>query len=233
MPRLQRVVIPGCPHHITQRGNRRQQVFVTPEDYEVFRRMLRKYSRQADLAIQAYCLMPNHVHIVAVPEAATSLARAFKPLFAAYTRHFNVGLGERGRLWQGRFFSCPLDESHLQAAVRYVERNPVRAGLVSCAEEFEYSSAAAHVRRQPDTLLSDPCGMTAALSPEEWAAWLRGGEEADAAEVARLRRATHAGRVAGNAKFISRWERILKRTLTPQKVGRPHKTTPKPINKGP
>ena len=85
MPRLQRVVIPGCPHHITQRGNRRQRVFVTPEDYEIFGRMLRKYARQADLSIQAYCLMPNHVHIVAVPAAETSLSRAFKPLFSAST----------------------------------------------------------------------------------------------------------------------------------------------------
>jgi putative transposase len=225
MPRLQRVVIPGCPHHITQRGNRRQRVFVTPEDYEVFGRMLRKYAEQADLAIQAYCLMPNHVHIVAVPASDTSLSRAFKPLFSAYTRHFNVGLGEIGRLWQGRFFSCPLDDSHLLAAVRYVERNPVRAGLVSTAEEFAHSSAAAHVGLQPDELLSDPCGLTAAISPQKWAAWLGDDTDpdADAEQVTCLRRATHTGRVAGSVKFITQWERILKRHLTPKKHGRPKK----------
>ena len=232
MSRVSRVVAPGFPHHITQRGNRRQRVFVTPEDYEVFGRMLRKYARQADLSIQAYCLMPNHVHIVAVPAAETSLSRAFKPLFSAYTRHFNVGLGEIGRLWQGRFFSCPLDDSHLLSAVRYVERNPVRAGLVSIAEEFSHSSAAAHVGRRSDTLLSDPCGMTAATSPKEWSDWLSDGADTDAEQIACLRRATHTGRVAGSVKFINRWEHILKRSLTPKKHGRPRKETQKPINKG-
>ena len=129
MPRMARVVIPGCPHHLTQRGNRREDVFFTAADRQRYLELLAEYAEKHGLAVQAYCLMTNHVHLVVVPRAEASLGAALKPVHMRYAQHVNWTQHIGGRLWQGRFFSCPLDEEHLWAAVRYVECNPVRAGM--------------------------------------------------------------------------------------------------------
>ena len=225
MPRIARVVIPDCPHHVTQRGNRREDVFFSDADRRRYLQLLREYSRKHRLQIQAYCLMSNHVHLVAVPLTADSLSGAMKPLHLRYAQHANDVRRVTGRVWQGRFFSCPLDDEHLWTAVRYVERNPVRVGLVNRAEDWPWSSAAARCGMRVDDLLSDPCGLTEQVSPGQWSGFLREPWE-DEAALRRLRDCTRTGRPAGTDGFISRLERLLSRRLRALPRGRPRKPVP-------
>ena len=214
------MVIPGCPHHVTQRGNRREAVFFDDGDRRRFLDLLKRYADKGGLGIQAYCLMPNHLHLLAVPKAEDSLSAALKPLFLRYAQHVNWRQGQSGRLWQGRFYSCPLDELHQWGAIRYVERNPVRAGLVERAAEYAWSSAAAHCGLRSDPLLAPlPEGMAAAIG--DWSAWLADAE--DAAVVAAIRRNTATGRPAGGDGFVGRLESLLGRRRRPMKRGRPRK----------
>ena len=142
MARLARVVVPGLPHHVTQRGNRRQQTFFGDQDYQAYKDLAATFAAKAGVAVWAYCLMPNHVHLILVPETREGLHQALGETHRRYTRRINFREGWRGYLWQGRFASFPLDEAHLHAAGRYVELNPLRAGLVEKAEDWPWSSAA-------------------------------------------------------------------------------------------
>ena len=129
MPRIARTVIPGVPHHVTQCGNNRQDVFFVNDDHRVYLSFLREQAARFGLRVLGYCLMTNHVHLIAVPETPEGLRRAMGEAHRRYTRRVNFREGWRGHLWQGRFGSSPMDERHTVAALRYVERNPVRAGL--------------------------------------------------------------------------------------------------------
>ena len=212
--------MPGVPHHLTQRGNRQEQVFHEDRDYRRFLELLALYAPQHGLSVLAYCLMPNHVHLVAVPQREDSLGAALKPLFLRYAQHVNWRHKLSGRLWQGRFFSCPMDEAHSRAAIRYVERNPVRASLVRKAEQYAWSSAAAHCGLRTDSLLADlPPDWS--VAPADWSAWL--AEAPPERELAMLRAHTRTGRPAGSAAFVSRLESMLGRVLVPRKGGRPRK----------
>jgi len=154
MPRIARVVVPGLPYHVTQRGSRREDVFFCDPDWRRYLDLALEYSTRFGLQILAYCLMTNHLHLVCVPLVVTSLAKVFKPVHSRYAQYLNGQLRICGRLWQGRFFSCAMDDDHLWAAIRYVERNPVRAGTVTRAEDYPWSSAAAHSGKRPDEILS-------------------------------------------------------------------------------
>jgi len=220
MPRIARVVVPGIAHHLTQRGNRREDVFFTDLNRQRYLQLLLEYSFKHGLSTLAYCLMSNHVHFVCVPEKADSLAGVFKPLHMRYTQHVNWTQKLSGRLWQGRFFSCALDDPHLWAAIRYVERNPVRAGLVARSEEYPWSSAAAHCGLRPDPVLSPlPAGM--AVTTADWSSWLAEGDDPDM--LSRLRVSTRTGRPAGDKSFVAKLESLLSRALQPRPVGRPPK----------
>ena len=135
MPRIARVVVPGVPHHVTQRGNRREDIFFRDADRRRFLQLFLEYSQKHGLATLAYCLMTNHVHFVCIPHRPQTLADTFKPVNLRYAQHVNWTQNLSGRLWQGRFFSCALDDEHLWAAIRYVERNPVRAKMVPMAQQ--------------------------------------------------------------------------------------------------
>ncbi|HOZ45103.1 MAG TPA: transposase [Candidatus Hydrogenedentes bacterium] len=222
MSRLARVVVAGFPHHVTQRGNRGAAVFETDEDRETYLRILRKFCERHGLAIWAYCLMTNHIHLVAVPETATSLGQALRDAHTIYARYFNERTVQHGHVWQGRFYSCPMDEAHLWAAVRYVERNPVRARMAEHASEYRWSSAAAHCGTRSDALLSK--GFPPPKIVEDWAAWLCEGE--DWAAVRHIRSQTHTGRPCGSAEFVDELERLLGRIVRPQKRGRKAKNVP-------
>src|SRR5208337_2974495 len=141
MAQLARVVIPGVPHHLTQRGNRRQKVFFGQDDYEAYLELLREWCAERGVEVWAYCLMPNHVHLIVVPQSEEGLRRAIGEAHRRYTRRVNFREDWRGHLWQGRFASFPVDEEHLIAAARYVERNPVRARLARRAWDYRWSSA--------------------------------------------------------------------------------------------
>ena len=223
MSRIARVVVPGIPHHVTQRGNRGADVFETDEDHRAYLRFLKQYVQRRGLAVWAYCLMTNHVHLVVVPEREDSLATGLRDAHTVYAMRFNTRTQLSGHVWQGRFYSCPLDEAHLWAAVRYVERNPVRAGLAERAEAYPWSSAAAHCGLLEDAVLSrdfPPGGVI-----DDWAEWLCEEEEAEAAT--RIRRQTHTGRPCGSPAFVLRLEGLVQRMLTPRAVGRKPKAASK------
>ncbi len=138
MPRLARMVFAGVPHHITQRGNRHEDVFYVKEDYQTYLEWLNHYSQQHQLEILAYCLMTNHIHLVAVPSHKSSLQHVLKPLHMRYAQRINRIKQWSGHFWQGRYFSSPMDERYMWAAIRYVEQNPVRARMVRKAEDYPW-----------------------------------------------------------------------------------------------
>lgn len=221
MPRMARVVIPDAPHHITQRGNRSEDVFFKDVDRLRYLKLLGEYAAKHDLAIWAYCLMTNHVHLVVVPGQVESLSRTFRPLHHQYAQEVNQRLGLAGHLWQGRFFSCPLDDRHFWTAVRYVERNPVQAGIVEKAEDYRWSSAATHCGMRADTLLSGQLESSDEIA--DWSAWLRDAGEQDERIVRRLRMCTRTGRPAGDETFLDKLEAITGRILRAKPGGRPKK----------
>ena len=145
MPRVARIVVPGIPHHVTPRGNNRQQVFFCDSDRELYLRLLREHAGRFGVEVVGWCPMTNHMHLVAIPAGKDSLAKAVGRTDYRYTQTLNRARGGTGQLWQNRFFSCPLDEGHTWQALCYVDRNPVRAGLVREARRYYWSSAAVQV----------------------------------------------------------------------------------------
>lgn len=222
MPRLARSVFPRVPHHITQRGNRREQVFFTDEDRHAYLGWLKQYADRYELDILAYCLMSNHVHLVAVPVITESLQKALKPLHMRYAQRINRAQGWKGHVWQGRFFSCALDEDYLWAAVRYVESNPVRARMVRKAQDYPWSSAAAHCQLRSDEVLTTKRRSRRQFEAiGDWAVWLAEAEELEKLEV--LRRNADKGLPCGSVAFVQRLEKLTGRTLRYRPQGRPRK----------
>jgi putative transposase len=214
---MARIVIPGIPHHITQRGNRRESVFFVRSDYRRYLRLLGDYAADGGLDIIAYCLMPNHVHLVAVPAEAGSLAAVLKPVHLRYAQHVNRSQDCSGRVWQGRFYSCPLDAAHTASAIRYVECNPVRAGLEPRAAIYEWSSAAAHAGLRRDRVLAPEIHRW--VSVDDWSDWLSEVEPEDL--VSQLRLNTRTGRPLGDEGFVRMLETESGRRLHALPVGRP------------
>ncbi len=214
MARLARVVAPGLPHYITQRGNRRQPTFFCDEDYQAYLNLMGEWCSAHDVQIWAYCLMPDHVHLIAVPKSADGLRRALGEVHRRYTRMVNFREGWRGHLWQGRFASYVLDKSHLLTAARYIELNPVRAGLVKAPTRYRWSSAAAHARGRDDGLVTvDPL---LELVPN-WRGFLsRVIREED---IKLLQSHERTGRPLGDEPFLAKLEKKLRRTLRKQKPG--------------
>ena len=136
MPRLPRAAFPNIPHHITQRGNRREDVFFSDEDRLFYLELLQQYCKKYRVAVLAYCLMDNHVHLVLTPETADGLQKVLKPVHMRYAQYMNKLNGWKGHLWQGRFFSSALDERYTCSTIRYVERNPVQANMIEATEEY-------------------------------------------------------------------------------------------------
>jgi putative transposase len=218
MARLARLVIPGLPHHVTQRGNRRQQTFFNDGDYAAYVELMAEWCREEGVEIWGYCLMPNHVHLIAVPSVEQSLRRAVGEAHRRYTRRINFREKWRGYLWQGRFASFVMDEAHLVAAARYVELNPVRAGLVADAGEWRWSSAGPHLAGRDDRLVK-AAPLLAMIG--DWRALL--DSAVGEGELRNLREHGRTGRPLGDASFLDRLESMLGRVLRPRKGGRPSK----------
>ncbi len=214
MARIARVVAPNIPHHITQRGNRRQQVFFKDQDYQTYLELIARFCGRNGVEVWAYCLMPNHVHLIAVPERADSLRKAIGEAHRRYTRYINFRERWRGHLWQERFASFPMDENHLLAAARYVELNPVRAKLVRRPGQYTWSSASAHLRGQDDILVKT--GPLLEIGGD-WQTFLSGGISENKAE--KLRTHERTGRPLGDDSFVLSLEALLGRTLRRKKPG--------------
>jgi putative transposase len=220
---MSRAIAVGYPHHITQRGNYRQTVFREAEDYTHYLELLHHYTRRHHLEIWAYCLMPNHVHFVGVPEADDAMASVFRSVHMLYSQHFNRKANATGHLWQGRYYSCVLDEAHVYAAVRYVEMNPVRGGLVSSAEDYPWSSAKGHIEGTADPVLSGRCFLVEGIA--DWKQFL--GEMPEGDSQANLIKATKTGRPCGKDDFVARLEALLSRRFATLPPGRPYTGTGK------
>ena len=223
MARLARVVIPNIPHHVTQRGNRRSTVFWDEDDYQAYYDLLLDATIKAGTEVWAYCLMPNHVHMILVPTDEQGLRATFADAHRQYTRRINSRNKWTGHLWQGRFGSVAMDEEHLVNAVRYVSLNPVRAGLVEKAEGWPWSSARAHLGLQQDRLVKvEPVLQRM----PDFAAQLAVGEREEFSN--RLRKAESVGRPIGSKKWLEKMEKQTGRTLKAKKRGRKvDKTSPK------
>jgi putative transposase len=215
MARMPRIVVPGYPHHVTQRGNRRQQTFFCEDDYRYYVKLLSRYARQANTEIWAYCLMPNHIHLVMVPDHEDGLRTVLGEAHRRYTRHINFRQNWRGHLWQERFHSFPMDEAHLHATVRYIERNPVAARLCTEPEQWQWSSTRAHLRGVDDDLVL----VTPMLGRiKDWSTYL--SNEVESSTVASIQRHTRTGRPLGTPMFVHDLELITGKSLAPRQPGR-------------
>ncbi len=215
MARIARLVVPGYPHHVIQRGNRKQTVFFHDEDRKAYLKLIKHYSNAAGVQFLAWCLMDNHVHCIAIPSEEDSFRSTFGEAHQRYTRRINFRYGWRGYLWQGRFSSYILSEQHLYAAVRYVELNPVKAGIVKAAEDYPWSSAKAHVYGTEDLLGCDLNFFRSEIA--DWRAYL--GKEDEASNNSLFEKHAQTGRPLGNNGFLAHLESITGRRLQRQKPG--------------
>ncbi len=192
------------------------------DDRRVYLRFLREHALRYGLRIHGYCLMTNHVHIIAVPEVEEALAKAIGRTHFRYSQYINQFHGRSGHLWQGRFHSCVLDEPHFGNAMHYVEQNPVRARMVRKPWRYPWSSAAVHVGEKKDDGLLDLCWWREYLGDESrWRAVLNSGIDPDFGETFRLK--TQTGRPLGTDGFLSQLEAQLGRRVRALPVGRPRK----------
>jgi len=203
MPRKPRLVVPGVPHHITQRGVDRKPIFLDDDDRTLYLRLLEESADSCHLRIWGYCLMPNHVHLIVVPDTETSLWKPLSIAHSNYARYFNQKRGGCGHLWQGRYFSTAMDQSHRWWALAYVEQNPVRAGLARVAKDYPWSSAQEHLGLGRGSLTLDHVEWRAAYDSNRWSEVLR-SSILDEAMSTRFREATRTGHPLGDKPFVDR-----------------------------
>jgi putative transposase len=195
MPRAARIVIPGVAHHVTQRGNRQQAIFFGDDDYSAYLNILRIALLRHGTRCLAWCLMPNHVHLMLVPQTVDGLRATLASAHTTYAQRINQQQQASGHLFQGRFASYAMDEAHMMVAARYIENNPVKARMTKSAEDWHWSSARAHIERRDDGL-TDIAALGQHLP--NWAAMLRGGlEAAEQVEGALL-----TGRPMGESEWL-------------------------------
>ena len=218
MARIARVVAPGLPHHIIQRGNRRQSVFIRDNDYSQYLNLLGTYSQRFRVDVLSYCLMPNHIHLIVVPRENGNLAQAIGETHRNYTRFVNYRENWKGYLWQGRFSSYILDDNYLLAATRYILLNPVRAGIVSNPWEYEWSGARYHMRMNNSYLIKDNLLQEIIT---DWKEFLNVSSDRHDVELLKLHERT--GRPLGNSGFIDKLESTLKINLKKKRAGRKKK----------
>lgn len=221
MPRIARIVAVGLPHHITQRGNYKQKVFLDDNDKKRYLSWIQEYTHKFGLSVLAFCLMPNHVHFIVIPNKEESLAKTFNVAHMRYSQYFNKKIQAKGHLWQGRFYSCVLDEPHLILAAKYIERNPVRANIVKKPWQWKWSSASAHINKEKSLINLNDLFKIVEMSPETWRQYIDSKEEEMVLNEIRMR--TRTGRPWGEVGFIEGLERKFSKRLLALPRGRPKK----------
>lgn len=221
MPRSSRIVIPGVPHHVIQRGNRRQPIFFSDADRGRYVDWLAEGCQRFATTCLAWCLMDNHIHLILVPSTVDGLRGPIASASTRLSQRINLSQQTSGHLFQGRYASYAMDEAHLMAALRYVENNPVRAGVVDAAEQWAWSSAAAHVARRPDRLVS---GREFAETIPNWRAMLASGLEAAEAEGQAVEAALLSGRPRAAPAWLAAHASHIGDRVAPRRRGRPSKT---------
>jgi len=219
MPRIKRAIAENTPHHITARGTDRKLIFVDDQDRARYLALLTKTAASVGVRFWGYCLMPNHVHFIAVPLFPNSFWQLFKYAHARYSAYFHIRHGGCGHLWQGRYFSCALDGPAVWRSLAYVELNPVRANLTGTATAHHWSSAAFHTGAAASGLPLDPNPWLQDWSPSAWCDLLD-SRELDEAFNKSLRSATLTGRPIGDTAFVCKMEHRLARILQVQRAGR-------------
>lgn len=220
MARIARVVVPGLPHHIVQRGNRNQTVFFSDSDRYMYVLMLKKAGGKYGVSFLSWCLMNNHVHLIAIPEMEKSLASCFRTVHSQYAYYINNRYNWSGHLWQYRFNSSPLGPSYLYNAIRYVEQNPVRAGMILNPWDYRWSSAGFHTgHRKHDLLTNSNPDMH--INIEDWQEYL--SIDPETAQTLKIRKAVKRNCPVGRYWFLKRMEKTHGISAVPQKRGRPRK----------
>ncbi len=214
MARIARVVIPNVPHHVTQRGNRRQKVFFQESDYQEYVALMSEWCGRFQIEVWAYCLMPNHVHLIVVPKSEKDFQMAIGEAHRRYSRMINFREGWRGHLWQGRFASYPMDDRYLLKAARYIELNPVRAKIIKKPENYPWSSALAHLSGTNDLLVTVKPLL---LRTESWETFL--GENMDEETISFLQKHERTGKPLGEKSFVRNLEKETGRRFLPKKPG--------------
>lgn len=216
MARFARLVVPNYPHHITQRGVRSMDIFSDDQDRSAYLQMMAEEAERSGVTFLSWCLMTNHVHLIAIPEKENSLARTIGKAHRRYTRMKNFTEGVRGYLFQGRFGSCVLDQQHLLATGRYVERNPVTANMVESSVDYPWSSA----RFNCGVVEHDPLLRERSLPQmvDNWSTFL---ETTDEEQNRIIRKRTKTGRPLGGEQFVIHLETITGRELMLKIAGRP------------
>ncbi len=227
MARIARIVLPDTPHHVTQRGNRGEPIFFEKGDYEAYIDFLSEECSAQNVSIWAYCLMPNQIQLIAVPQKEQSLARALGEAHRRYTRRINDRNEWRGHLFQDRFFSYPMDETHLMNAARHIETMPVFSGIAPSPENYLWSSARAHVKGREDKLLAAEKPLLHFVA--DWSAFLQ--EWPQDQDPKAIERHLQTGRPRGNDHFLDAVESMIGKTVRPQKPGRRSVTFTKYLKK--
>jgi len=224
MPRIKRAVVVGMPHHITQRGNYKQRVFDCDKDRNQYLKWVEEYSKKYDVEIIAYCLMSNHVHFIVVPIKEESIGKLFNTLHMRYSQYYNKKKKRNGHLWQGRFYSCILDEYHLKEAARYVERNPIRAKMVKRAEMWKWSSVRDNIGECYEGYREISIAGIKKYIKMDGREWWEFINEKDKEEfVGDIRKATNMSKALGKEGFIKNLEKKFGVSLKLVKRGRPAK----------
>ncbi len=218
MARLAIVVLPGVVHHVTQRGVRSMDIFYSDRDRKKYLFLLNQQAEKAGLKYVSYCLMTNHVHLLVIPTTEVSLRHGIGEANRLYTRYINFREKTRGYLFQGRFFSCPMDDPYFIAAARYVERNPVRAKICKSAEEYQWSSARYHLGlSKKNPLIKSQYEGIGTVS--EWRKFLK----SEPREIKLMKVSFRTGRPIGSEAFLKQSELTTGRDLIPKVGGRPRK----------
>lgn len=222
MPRTARLAVPNLAHHVTHRGNRRGAVFFDDEDRRVYLRWLAEAAERFELELWAYCLMTNHIHLLVLSPTAAALGRALGLLQGRYAQRINRQRKWSGHLWANRFFSHPIEGGSLPVVARYIERNPVRAGMVEQAEDYPWSSARSHCGLAGRGVLSPRSPLPDCIP--DWCAWLR---RVDEPAENRLRECSRASLPLGSERFCAQIEQLLGRKILPRPWGRPRREAQK------
>lgn len=224
MPKIRRAVAVGFPHHIVHRGNNRGRIFFDRQDRAEYLHLLKKYSRKWKSTILAYCLMTNHVHLLARPKTTESLSKMMQGVALCYTQYINRKYRRTGRLWENRYHSSIIDEErHLWAVVRYIEQNPWRARMVNREQDYPYSSAKAHLEGKEDDLLGEE--LFSEWQRKEYALLLK--EAVPKGETKRITRAVRTETPFGSRTFTKRMELWLGHNFEKKLPGKPkHATNP-------
>ena len=222
MPRTPRVVVPGLPHHITQRSVARTDIFITDQIRRVYLDLLAEHAERNRIRILGFCLMTNHVHVVAVPPSDRALANLFRHTHSRFSQYWNTLNQRVGHLWQNRYYSCAIEEHRAWRVIQYVESNPVRTGMTIAARDWPWSSAGAHLGDGDCFGLLDLAWWFNLWSPPEWEEVV-GGRGIDDEELEAIRKATYSGRPIGSPEFVAQLEVALGRPLAARKGGRPPK----------